>query len=162
MNDFRRKRSLEIILCVPFCAATTTWGWVNNDCILIFGWTTSLSILMDRSMRVCVGGVQGGWWQEGGGVQAWDRQGETKPSSPCACPSLPSPPLHQLLPPLLTHQYAAGLTRSTTRPRPLNTLPLLWGEGLRGSVPRNPVDNLGFLLPTDEERSGKKRKQIKE
>lgn len=99
----------------------------------------------------------------GGGRSLGVRQtGGNKASSPCACPSLPSPPLHQLLPPLLTHQYAAGLTRSTTRPRPLNTLPLLWGEGLRGSAPRNPVDNLGFLLPTDEERSGKKRKQIKE
>ncbi len=52
-------------LSVPFCTITSTWGWVNNDYILIYGWTTSLSILMDRSMWVCVGGVRGGWWQEG-------------------------------------------------------------------------------------------------
>lgn len=62
---------------------------------------------------------------------------------------LPSSPLSSAAPitgSSACHQYAVGPLLSSTRRRPLNTLPPLWGSGLRGTVPPNPLDNLGFLL----------------
>lgn len=73
-------------------------------------------------------------------------EGKTKPSSPSACPPLPSPLQSPITGSSACHQYAAGPLLSSTRPRPLNTLPPLWGSGLRGIAPPNPPDNLGFLL----------------
>lgn len=106
--------------------------------------------------------VWGGWWQQGEESRCQTDRGKQSHHLPVLALVPPSPPLHQLLALLLGHQYAAGLARSTTRPRPLNTLPLLWGERLEGSAPRNPVDNLGFLLPADEWKEWEKEKTNKE
>lgn len=63
------KGSLNILLLCSvqelLCTATTTQGWVNNDCFFYIWVTTSLRTLTDRSMWVSVGEIRDGWWQEG-------------------------------------------------------------------------------------------------
>lgn len=60
-----RKRSLDIILCVPFCTVTTTWGWVNNDYFNI--WVNYLFKYFDgqKHASVCRRGTR--WMMAGGG-----------------------------------------------------------------------------------------------